>query len=180
MALLLEDVSALVPPVADRAAFSDLGAGWLELLIVGADKGRLAAWLARALADGRATAVARSAEALVVSRAELPGPVEHDEYVQELLLLSGRALAILRAHPAGPVPGALVAAEVLALHRRRGDMERSIAWQITWLDPRAENPGRPPTVAVGLTARLAHGHWLRLTGGVPDRHAEVGMLESYR
>jgi hypothetical protein len=180
MAFLLEDVTALTAPVADAASFTDLGGGWLELLIIGAEKRLLAAQLARALTEERAMTVARSAEALVINSARFPDAVERQECVDELFLLSDRALGILLKHPDVPVPDELIAAEVLALHRRRGDMKNSIAWQIAWLDPAADGPQRSPTASVELTVRLAHSQWLRLTGGIPNSQAEASMLKTYR
>ena len=180
MSFLLHDVTALTPVTAAAASFSDLGQSWLELVIHGAEPTRLATWLATALHQKRAQSVTKAEESIVIRGSHISGAAARQRYGHDLAQLSDRALRILAGYPAAPVPGDLVAAEVLDVHRHRGDARRSLSWHIAWLArDTATFPGVPaPDIAV--TARLAHSQWLRLTGGIPDHRAEVDMLRTCR
>jgi hypothetical protein len=173
------DLEAIVPEIGQAVSFTDLGGELIEVMVSGATRHALGAWLAAAMKAGRVTAAAVSDRALAVDGVRPRDAGERAAYVSALFALSARALQVLHLYVPGPVPSAVVAREVQAVHHDRGDPQASLAWHVRFLTAlidRALTSTSPPSRAADLTARLAHGQWLRLRDGQADHHAEIAVL----
>lgn len=175
---LLDHVVRLVPTVACAAAFTDLGGCGIELLIEAPDVDAFTAWVAEI---GRSDLVVsiRAVRDLAERSDGQQAAAVSAQYCEAQYVLSARALHLLATHPP-VVPREVVAAEMWRLHTDTGRSLDSARWHVAWL--RALGGGGPwPNRSEGsalLAARLAHGQWLRLTGGQPDHGAEIDTIDA--
>jgi hypothetical protein len=176
---LLEGVAGLVPGTAAAAAYADRGDGAIELLIDRPHAGRFTSWMTAMVSAGHVASVRAARGRTDRSDGLFDDPVERDRYRRHSYQLSGRALDLLARHPGG-IPPSMAAAELWRVHRRSASPVRTAHWHVAWL--RALVGGGPwPDATDDVAAwwsRLAHGQWLRLTGGVPHPAGEIDALEA--
>ena len=175
---LLDHVVRLVPTVARAAAFTDLGGCGIELLIEAPDVDAFTAWVAEIGRSDLVVSIRAMRDLAERSDGQQAAAVSA-QYCEAQYVLSVRALHLLATHPA-ELPREVVATEMWRLHTDTGRPHESARWHMAWL--RALGGGGPwPNHSDGsalLTARLAHGQWLRLTGGQPAHGAEIDTIDA--
>ena len=176
---LLDHVVRLVPTVARAAAFTDLGGCGIELLIEAPDLDAFTAWVAQIGRSDLVVSIRAVRDLADRSDGQQPAVALRAQYREAQYGLSARALHLLATHPP-ELPREVVAAEMWRLHTDTGRPHESARWHVAWL--RALGGGGPwPNRSDGsalLTARLAHGQWLRLTGGEPAHGAEIDTIDA--
>lgn len=176
---LLERVAGLVPGTAAAAAFADRGDGAIELLIDRPRAGPFTSWMTGVVSAGHVTSVRAARGRTDRSDGLFDDPVERDRYRRHAYQLSGRALDLVARHPGG-IPTSMVAAELWRVHRRSATPVRTARWHVAWLRALVDDGPWPDATddLATLWSRLAHGQWLRLTGGVPHPSGEIDALEA--
>lgn len=178
--VLLDHVARLRPDVAGQVGFVDLGGNGLELLLTAVEPQAFTRWVQQAVASGRVTRLWALGDLAQRSDGQFADPARRGIYRRWYMELSERALGLLAVHGA-EVPDDIVARELLRIHASvSGDHARSMRWQVGWLHAvRDEGPWPDPgDGAVLLTARLAHGHWLRLSGAENTERVEIDAFEA--
>jgi hypothetical protein len=172
---LLDHVVQLVPAVTPAAAFADLGGHAVEVLLEQPDRAAFTAWISGIGRSGHAVSIR------AVRNMDERSDGQHGEargrYLQASYSLSARALDLLADHEPD-VPTDVATAETWKVHRDTGRPRQSAGWHVAWLRAvRGEGPWPDPADGgARLAARLAHAHWLRLTGGNPATGAEIDAL----
>lgn len=175
---LLDHVVRLVPTVARAAAFTDLGGCGIELLIEAPDVDAFTAWVAEIGRSDLVVSIRAMRDLAERSDGQQAAAVSA-QYCEAQYVLSARALHLLATHPP-ELPREVVATEMWRLHTDTGRPLDSARWHVAWLQALGGGgpwPNRSDGSAL-LTARLAHGQWLRLTGGQPAHGAEIDTIDA--